>query len=65
LQRVQYIDPTEASHQIVLVPLTHVFEMRRQRFLHSCWQHRSTILIALAFAEQNLVAGKVNSNSRS
>jgi hypothetical protein len=34
--------------------------MRRQRFLRSGWQHRSTILIALAFAEQNLVAGKVD-----
>ena len=44
----------------MLVPLANVFQMRRQRFLHSGWKHRSPILIALAFTEYDLVAGEVN-----
>ena len=51
LQRVRHIDPAEAVRQIMLVPLAHVFQMHRQRLLHSGWQHRSPILIALAFTE--------------
>jgi hypothetical protein len=60
LQRVRHKDPTEALRQIVLVPLAHVFQVCRQQFLHSRWQHRFPILIPLAFTEYNLVAGEVN-----
>ena len=60
LQRIRHIDPAKALRQVVLVQLANVVQMRRQRLLHSCLQHRSPILIALAFTEQNLVAGEVN-----
>jgi hypothetical protein len=34
--------------------------MVSQRFLHSRWQHRPPILLALTFPEQHLVAGEVH-----
>jgi hypothetical protein len=60
LPRVRHRDPAEASHYIVLVPLTNIFQVHPQRFVHSGWQHRSPILLALAFTEQYLVAGDVH-----
>jgi hypothetical protein len=34
--------------------------MCREQFLHSRWQHRSPILVPLAFTDQDLLAGEVN-----
>jgi hypothetical protein len=42
-----------------VVLLANVFYMGHKRFFHDGWQHRSPILMALAFADQDLVAGKV------
>jgi hypothetical protein len=53
-------NPTEASRHVVLVQLAHAVQMRRQRCLYSRWQYRSPILMALAFTDQNLLAGAVN-----
>jgi hypothetical protein len=44
-------NPTEALRQIVLVQTAHLFRVCRQQCFHSRWQHRSPILMALAFTE--------------
>jgi hypothetical protein len=56
---VRHIDPAKALRQVVLVQLAHAVQMRRKRCLHSRWQYRSPILMALAFTDQNLLAGAV------
>ena len=54
------LGPAEALRQVVLVQLAHAVQMRRKRFLHRRWQYRSPILMALAFTDQNLLAGEIN-----
>ena len=50
----------EALRQVVLVQVVNVFQMRSKRLFHGDWQHRSPILVALALADHDLVAGEVN-----
>jgi len=50
------VQDTQDAHQAAHI-------MVSQRFLHSRWQHRSPILLALTFPEQqeqHLVAGEVH-----
>jgi hypothetical protein len=44
----------------MLVSLANAVQMCRKRCFHSRWQYRSPILVALAFADQDLVAGDVH-----
>jgi hypothetical protein len=53
------IDPTEALHHIVLVPLANAIQVVSKRFFHRHWQRRSPILVVLAFADRHLAAGPV------
>ena len=61
LPRARQIDPAEAVRQVMWVLLANVFYMCRKRFFHDGGQHGSPILVALPLADQDLVAGEVNS----
>jgi hypothetical protein len=59
-QRIRHLDAAVASAQVAGVNVAHLPQVRLQRLLDRARQHCHTILVALPFAHDNLVASELN-----